>query len=298
MKGIQISIIIPNYNGRDLLIKNLPSVLGAYKNMRNQILEIIVVDDASTDDSLEILQANFKAVRVIKHLRRKWFSSAVNSGAKVAKGNLLCLLNSDVSVKNNFLEDISSYFSDKNVFGVSLHERGYGGSKGKFVDGFIVHEPIPESTKAYETFWVSGGSGVFKREIWDKLGGMDEALLSPFYWEDMDLSYRAQKRGYRLLWEPDGYVIHEHEATIKKIDRKKVNLIWERNQLLFIWKNLTSNNLFRKHILGVISRTLKHPGYIKIVLMALLRLKLVLEKRRVEKRASSISDETIFSRFT
>lgn len=293
-----ISIVIPNYNGKDLLKTSLPSILLAFRNPKNKIIEVIVVDDASNDSSVELIEGKFPEIKLIKHKEHRWFSATVNTGVKVAKGDLVCLLNTDIEVETNFLESAMSLFDDKKVFGVSLHEKGYGWAKGKFQDGFIVHEPGNEDNRIHETFWISGGSGVFRKSTWDELDGMDEKLLSPFYWEDMDLSYRAQKRGYRLLWDPGANLIHEHEATIKKINRNKVNLIWERNQLLFTWKNLTSPRLFRKHLVGIISRAIKHPGYIKVVFLALLRIREVSRKRKIEIKESKISDEAIFARFS
>jgi GT2 family glycosyltransferase len=126
---------------------------------------------------------------------------------------------------------------------------------------------------------------------------MDEKLFSPFYWEDVDLSYRALKRGFRLLWEPKAKVIHHHESTIGKISRKYRQRIQERNQLIFIWKNLTSPILFRKHVLGVFRRVSLHPGYLIIVLMALRKIKGVVKVRKREKKESKVSDEAIFARF-
>ncbi len=211
---MKISIVIPNWNGRELLEKNLPEVIKACENKKNRIREIIVVDDASTDRGVELIKEKFPKVRLIKHRINRGFSATVNTGARSSKGDLIALLNTDVSPRKDFLEKITPHFKNKSVFGVSLHEEDYGWARGYFKEGFIVHEPGPESKKAHPTFWVSGGSGVFRRSIWMKLKGLDEKLLSPFYWEDLDISYRALKRGYQLWWEPKARVVHEHEAIM------------------------------------------------------------------------------------
>ncbi len=130
-----------------------------------------------------------------------------------------------------------------------------------------------------------------------ELGGMDEKLLSPLYWEDLDLSYRAQKRGYELLWEPKAMVTHEHESTVKKLPIRYVQRIQERNQLLFIWKNLTSRILFRKHIIGLLKRAATHPGYLLIIFSALRFIFKVIKARNIEAKEAKISDEAIFNRF-
>lgn len=297
-KRISVSVVIPNYNGEDLLRKNLPYVIEAKKNKVNNIDEIIVIDDASTDGSVALLKESFPEVRVIKHRINRKFSAAVNTGARSSKGNLICLLNSDVMPENNFLEAALPHFENEKVFGVSLAEKGYSWARGFVRGGFVVHEPGKRTENAHETFWLSGGSSIFRRDLWMKLKGMDEKLYPPFYWEDLDLSYRAMKRGWLLLWEPKAKVIHEHESTNRIFAESYRSRIQERNQLLFIWKNLTSPNLFRKHVIGLIRRVIKHPGYLRIVTTALVKIPLVMRLRNIEKKETTVSDESIFARFS
>jgi len=295
--SFKISIIIPNYNGLSLLEKNLPYVVRAKNNKRNNILEIILVDDGSIDSSVEFIKKNFKEIKIVKHKVNRGFSASVNTGARTARGDLLALLNNDVLPSANFLETAFSLFENPDVFAVSFNEKNYGGAIGYFENGFVGHRPSQKSTKAMESFWANGGSGLFRREFWMKLGGMDEKLFSPFYWEDVDLCYRALKRGWLVLWNPSSKVVHNHESTIGKINKKYRENIQERGQLLFIWKNITSTNLFRKHLAGLVTRITKHPGYIKIFFMALGKIGLVFKARRKEIKESKISDEAIFSKF-
>jgi GT2 family glycosyltransferase len=293
-----VSIIIPNYNGRDLLEKNIPYVIGALKNKDNHIAEVIVVDDASKDGSVEYLKDNFPEISIIKHRINRGFSTSVNTGARMAKGKLLVLLNNDVTPAENFLKSTIRLFDNSNLFAVSLHEKGYGYAVGKFENGFIVHEPAGEDKGVHETFWASGGSAVFKRSLWMKLGGFDSKLYSPYYWEDLDISYRARKRGYSILWNSESNVVHEHESTTIKFSKRKRARVQERNQLIFIWKNLTSKFLFRKHIVGLGRRVVKHPGYLIIVVMALTKVKLLMKARQKERKESKVSDEAIFAGFS
>jgi len=297
MKDYKVSIVIPNYNGEELLNTNLPYVLKASKYKNNNIIEIIVVDDASRDSSVSLLKKKFHEIKVYKHTVNRGFSSAVNMGARMSKGDLVALLNTDVIPSKDFLKHVLPHFNNESVFAVSFHEKGYGWAKGCFADGYINHEPGRESKKMHETFWVNGGSGIFRRSMWMKLGGMDEKLLNPFYWEDVDLSYRAAKRGWKLLWEPKAKVIHEHESTMKKISEKYKRRIQERNRLIVIWKNITSPQLFKKHVSGLIKRIGKHPGYLKIVIVALMKIKYVTKARNKEKKEGRISDEAIFEKF-
>jgi len=276
------SIIIPNYNGFELLEKNMPYVLKAFNNKNNRISELVVVDDGSTDVSSKFIKKFYPQVRLIQHKINRGFSAAVNTGVRSTKSSLIVLLNNDVVPSSDFLEDAHGLFIDEKVFAVSFHEKGYGWAKGKFEYGFINHGQGSESKKPHITFWANGGSGAFRRDYWMKLGGMDEKLLSPFYWEDVDLSYRAMKRGWSIYWEPKAKVVHEHESTTGKIPLKYRQRIQERNQLIFIWKNITSWNLFRKHMVGLLRRLIKHPGYIRIILMSVLKLRNIYKARKKE----------------
>jgi GT2 family glycosyltransferase len=294
---MKVSIIIPNYNGEKLLEKNLPAVLKAKEYKANNILEIIVVDDASPDGSVDLLKKKFPEVKVVKHKKNRGFSSSVNTGARTSKGDLLVLLNSDVIPERDFLVSVLPLFKDDGVFAISFSEKDYSWAKGEFKNGFVEHEAGVMTKKVHDTFWVSGGSGAFRRDYWMSLGGMDEKLFSPFYWEDLDLGYRALKRGYKLLWAPEARVLHKHESTIGLLPKKYVDRIRERNQLIFIWKNITSPILIRKHIVGLLKRVIRHPGYIRIVIMALSKIRQILRARKKENKACKVSDEAIFARF-
>jgi GT2 family glycosyltransferase len=293
-----VSIIIPNFNGEELIPKHMPYVLKSFKNKKNNIIEVIVVDDASTDRSATLLKKFYPEIKLYKHKLNRGFSSAINTGVRYAKGELVCLLNTDVSPNGNFLVSVLPHFAQMDVFAVSLHELGYGWAKGSFVDGFIEHKSGPESEKTHDSFWASGGSSIFNRKKWWEIGGMDERNLSPYYWEDVDICYRGQKRGWRVLWEPRAKVLHQHEGTTSKIPKLYRQRIQERNQLVVIWKNITSRRLFRKHIVGLLRRCLKHPGYIRIVYMSIKNIKSIYRARKKERKESKVSDEAIFAKFS
>ncbi len=292
-----VSVVMPNLNGEILLEKNLPYLLKAKENSFNNIKEIIIVDDGSWDNSVSLIKSKFPQVKLVRHKVNRGFSASVNTGVRSAKGDLILLINTDVLPEEDFLISVIPHFNNQKVFAVSLHEKGYGWAKGYFGDGYIQLAQGEETKDLHQSFYVSGGSGVFRRSHWMELGGMDERLLSPFYWEDIDLCYRAAKRGYLNLWEPMGIVVHKHESTISKFPKSYVARIRERNQLLMLWKNITSANLMRKHVVGLLSRLVRHPGYIRIILMALSRLGVAMEKRKKEIKESKVSDEAIFSRF-
>jgi GT2 family glycosyltransferase len=294
MALMKISVVIPNFNGQALLRNNLPQVAKAMEHKTNNIQEVILVDDASTDGSVDYLTQNFLQIKLIKLTRNRGFSVAVNTGVRKAKGDLVCLLNTDVSPDISFLAGVGDIFGkDSKLFGISLHEAGFGPAKGFFRDGFFVHSGKKEAACLQKTFWVNGGSGVFVKKIWDELGGFDEKLFTPFYWEDVDLSYRAAKRGYKLLWAPDLKVIHKHEGTTGKINPRLRLRVQERNQLLFIWKNITSPKLTKEHLVGLFGKLIRNPGYLMPFAMALGKLVVVLEKRKIENKQAVVADEVL-----
>ncbi len=246
-----VSVIIPNYNGEDLLKKNLPKVLAVVGDA-----EVIVVDDASVDGSLRVLDSFKEQIRVIRNEKNLGFSSNVNTGVKEAKGKIVILLNTDVIPEKDFLSPLLSHFEDQNVFAVGCMDKSLENDKmvmrgrgiGSWKRGFLMHSR-GEVNKT-NTLWVSGGSGAFRKTIWDDLGGFD-SLYDPFYWEDIDLSYRALKSGYKIVFEPKSIVEHEHEkGSIKrKYSKGQVKTIAYRNQFIFVWKNATDLNLQLSHFL-------------------------------------------------
>lgn len=247
---MNISIVIPNYNGQDLLKKNLPKVIEAVGDA-----EIIVVDDFSTDNSLNVLDSFGSKLKVIRSEKNFGFSSTVNLGVKAAKGDIIILLNTDVIPEKGFLAPLIPHFKEDNVFAVGCMDKSIEDDKvalrgrgiGAWKRGFLVHSR-GEVNKT-NTLWVNGGSGAFRKSVWDKLGGFNE-LYSPFYWEDIDLSYRALKSGYKIMFEPKSVVVHEHDkgAIKKKFSASYIKTVAYRNQFIFVWKNVTDLDLQLRHL--------------------------------------------------
>ncbi len=258
---MDISIVIPNYNGEELLKKNLPKVTESVRDYKDNV-EVIIVDDCSSDNSIDeiknqkskIKNTNQK-LKIITNEKNLGFSSTANRGVKESKGDLVLLLNTDVVPKKGFLDSLVRHFDDPKVFAVGCMDKSVESGKivlrgrgvGRWEKGFLVHSR-GEVDKT-STLWVSGGSGAFRKSIWEKLGGFDE-LYNPFYWEDIDLSYRALKSGYKILFEPKSIVMHEHEkgAIKSKYNISQVKRIAYRNQFIFVWKNVTDINLQFSHV--------------------------------------------------
>jgi GT2 family glycosyltransferase len=290
---LKTSIVIPNWNGRDKLIKNLPKVLKVEK-----VHEVIVVDDYSTDDSVRVMEERFPEVKLIKRSKNGGFSSAVNTGVAAATGDLVFSLNTDAVPSKDCVEKALKCFDDPQVFSVSCNVGG-NWSWAKFENGYIWHYMASgDQPDQHQTLWSSGGSGIFRREVWNKLGGFDESF-NPFYEEDTDLGYRATKRGYINLWRKDCHVEHYKEPGVisENFSKKTINETAQRNQLMLIWKNLTSDTLLRSHIWVLLKMLIAHPKYSRIFLRALIKLPKVLDARAAEKKHLKISDEQIFAKY-
>lgn len=291
---MRVSIVIPNWNGQEKLKKNLPKVLKT-----KGVSEVVVVDDASTDGSVELIEKEFPEIKLIKRPKNGGFSSTVNLGVKSAKGDLVFLLNSDAVPDVDCLKPILDHFKDPQVFSVGCN---VGGTWvwGYFKDGFFWHGQSKENTKdAHQTLWASGGSGVFRKSIWDTLGGLDE-LFDPFYEEDVDLGYRATKRGYINVFEPNAKVEHYKEPGVieENFSKSSVARVAQRNQLMFIWKNIHDSQMIRAHILKLIGMLLTKPGYWQVFLPAFGRLSQVLKKRSIEKNESKLSEKEVLAKYS
>ena len=250
---MDVSIVIPNYNGENLIKKNLNKVaetLYKFSKEKNKKTEIVIVDDFSQDNSIKELENVVKEwegrlkIKFIKNDKNYGFSTTVNNGVRIANGEIVILLNTDITPENDFITPLLLHFKDEDVFAVgcmdkSIEKEGVvlrGRGLAKWKRGFLIHRK--GDVKGDKTLWVSGGSGAFRRSIWQKLGGLNE-IYNPFYWEDIDLSYRALKSGYKLFFEPKSVVIHEHEkgAIKSKYSPLEVKIIAYRNQFIFVWSN-------------------------------------------------------------
>lgn len=255
---MDISIIIPNYNGEQLLKKNLDKVYKELSSYKSGKTEILVVDDGSLDESVAFLNEFSKThqnCKVLVNSKNLGFAPTVNRGVEASIGEIIILLNTDIYPEEDFLKPLLKHFSDVEIFAVGCLDRSIesgrvvlrGRGLGEWRRGFLVHRR--GEVDKQNTLWVSGGSGAFRKTIWEKLGGFNE-LYAPFYWEDIDLSYRALKSGYKILFESKSVMVHEHEkgAIKSKYSEFKIKTIAYRNQFIFVWENVTDSSLQIAHI--------------------------------------------------
>lgn len=241
------SVVIPNWNGRDLLEKYLPSVVAAMAG--HSANEVIVVDNGSTDGSADFLRDRFPSVRVVALQRNLGFGGGSNAGFAAASNDIVVLLNSDMRVAADFLAPLLAGFTDASVFAVSCQiffsdaakkREETGLTQAWWADGAlrVRHRDDEQVTGLYPCFYGGGGSCAFDRRKFLELGGFAE-LLRPFYLEDTDLGFMAWKRGWKVFYQPRSHVWHEHRGTIgKKFSPDYIQAMLKKNFILFGWKNL------------------------------------------------------------
>ncbi|MBS1872004.1 MAG: glycosyltransferase [Acidobacteria bacterium] len=241
------SVVIPNWNGRDLLEKYLPSVIAALAG--NPANEVIVVENGSEDGSAEFVRERFPEVRLLALDRNLGFGGGSNAGFAAAKNDIVVLLNSDMRVEPDFLQPLLDGFTDDKVFAVSCQiffsdpaklREETGLTQGWWEDGAlrVRHRADDRITGLFPCFYGGGGSCAFDRAKFLELGGFDH-ILAPFYLEDTDLGYLAWKRGWKVLYQPASRVFHEHRGTIgKRFTQAQVQAVLKKNYILFCWKNV------------------------------------------------------------
>lgn len=239
---LSISVVIPNYNGKHLLEKNLPSL---YSSLDHSGLEyeIIVPDDASTDGSIAFLKERYPAIKVIESKGNEGFSKNINKGFYLAQNDLVLSMNTDVSLDKNYFAPLLRYFEKDDTFGVmgsiysedrhTLQDAAKFPGKRLLRINTSTNYALNDKTENIPSLFLSGANALMDRKKLMMLEGM-ETLYSPFYYEDTDLGLRAWKSGWACYYEPTSICYHPNSETIKKHSSEKtIKLIARRNRLYF-----------------------------------------------------------------
>ena len=363
-----VSIVIPTWNGLELLKRFLPSVIAAARCYSEQTAapsEIVVVDDGSTDGSVEWLvtegfvyadskpasapevprsatagreasKPSESAARrddppnaqpgcriavdriLVRSKINNGFGESCNRGFAAAKHRLVFLLNNDVEpavdsiapLTENFEED-SVFAAHCRVFDIESGRECGTGKVGSFARGFLrVHRgyavegqigPPSISPSGLYSMFASGGSSMFDRLKFIETGGF-ESLLAPFYWEDVELSYRSWKRGYSIVYEPRSVARHRVSSTIRKLNQSAVRKIEQRNRLIYHWIHLHDPRMLVSHALWVLLLALsgplrRKPDFILSCVAALRQLPDIRKRRREEKLARVRTDRDVLAIF-
>lgn len=212
-----------------------------------------MVNDNPHESLTQLLKENkIDNIKLVENSTNLGFAGAVNVGIMEADNDYIFLLNSDVLLKDtSFVHALTRFQEDMHLFAVSFaQEEKNGKLVGKntmfWERGMIMHAGLSSTESGY-TAWAEGGSSIFDKQKVISLGAFD-TIYSPFYWEDIDLSYRAWKEGYTVYFDASVVVEHHHESTIGTYFKKQqITETAFRNQLFFIWKNITDANLITQH---------------------------------------------------
>lgn len=237
-----VSVIIPNYNGRQLLKEYLPYAVEAIKNA-GTAYEIIIVDDCSTDNSVEMIRTDFPWARLIMNPQNRGFSHTCNQGIEAAQYELILLLNSDVKLSPDYFEHQWKYFSQPDTFGVmgriidmegdhiqdAARMPKFNGLKLK--TGYFYYTDNADD-RLY-TMYLSGANALIDAAKLKEIGGFDE-IFSPFYSEDMELSIRAWRLNWKCYYEHKAICRHRLSATTKNYKTPQwVKRVYFRNRFYF-----------------------------------------------------------------
>ena len=320
--GLSLSIVIPTWNGLHLLKKFLPSVVRAaehYQRETGSEWEILLADDGSTDGTRSYFEREpINNLRVIALPENRGFAPACNAGFREARFELIGLVNNDVELHPDYFIRQSIHFRDPEVFAVTakVYDPGTkifntGGRYGRFRRGFwsvyFNYDSSPEEEVApgHEhfpllSFYAIGGFSTYRKSGIRELGGFLE-ILSPFHWEDVDLSYRGWKRGWKVTYEPASLAWHQASSTINAHYKSAhVDSVSLRNRLLFHWINIHSRPMISRHLLSLLAmcilKTVALDRYfLRAVREALGQLPEVRRLRKLEKEQSRRSDKQIIA---
>lgn len=234
-----ISIVIPNYNGRHLLQEYLPFTVAAIQNAGTDY-EIIVVDDASKDDSVAFMTEQYPQIKLLINAQNGGFSYTCNQGLAAANCDLTLLLNSDVKLLPDYFEQQFRYFDDPETFGVMGRiidmdaEHIQDAARLPKLNGLKLKTAFFYYTDNADdrllTFYLSGANALIDTKKIQAIGGFYE-LFSPFYCEDMELSLRAWRMGWKCYYEHQSVCRHQISASTKNYDTaKRVKSIYYRNR--------------------------------------------------------------------
>ncbi|RIW13391.1 glycosyltransferase family 2 protein [Algoriphagus lacus] len=252
MSTLKISVVLPNFNGKDLLESFLPYTFEALRNSQVDF-EFILVDDASTDESVPWTKSSYPEIKIIQNSSNRGFSNSCNCGIEASQGDLVLLLNSDIRLSPDYFQNQLKYFDDEDTFGVmgkilNSHNRELEiGAKiprrsGIFLKSDIQY--IPKTAESWApTLFLSGANALIDRKKLIALGGLDE-VFSPFYAEDLDLSVRAWRMGWKCYFEKESVCYHLGSKTIKSNNpNPRIKATYFRNRMIFHAIHLEPNQL-------------------------------------------------------
>lgn len=247
---MKVAVVILNWNGKSFLEKFLPQVI-AYNS---GYAEVIVADNASTDDSVSFIRNNYPQVTIIQNSVNGGFAKGYNDALKHVKAEYYVLLNSDVEVTPRWIEPVIELMeSDRDIAACQPKIRAYAnreyfeyaGAAGGFIDKYTypfcrgrIFDSYERDNGQYddirEIFWATGACLFIRADIFHKASGFDEDFFA--HMEEIDLCWRVKNMGYKIMYCPHSTVFHVGGGTLAKTSPRKTYLNF-RNNLLLMCKN-------------------------------------------------------------
>lgn len=256
---MKVAVVILNWNGVKFLEKFLPSVLSCNASFA----EVIIADNASTDNSIAFLKSNYPQLRIIQNTINGGFAKGYNDALKSVEAEYYVLLNSDVEVTPGWIDAIIDLmdadhsiaacqpkikaFGNKKLFeyagaaGGFIDKYGYPFCRGRILD--TLEEDKGQYDDVREIFWATGACLFVRAECYNKVNGLDEDFFA--HMEEIDLCWRLKNLGYKIMYCPNSLVYHVGGGTLNKTSSKKTYLNF-RNNLILLCKNHPSQLLFFK----------------------------------------------------
>ncbi|MDH5689822.1 MAG: glycosyltransferase family 2 protein [Candidatus Bathyarchaeota archaeon] len=314
-----VSIIVVNYNGRHHLEKCLRSLEeNSYPCSK---YEIIVVDNNSTDGSLQLLEKDFPTLHVVKLDKNYGWAGGVNIGVKYAKGEYLTILNNDVVVDENWLTELVKPALSNDNIEICTSKKlcmdnptvldGAGGAMniiGQGWDRGMLRKDQGQYEEVVEVSHPSGASFLLKRRLINIFG---YALYPDFfmYQDDLDIGWRTRLLGFKVIYVPKSVIFHKGAGSTRCSPFTYYHFY--RNMLVVFCKNLERGNLAKLLALLIINAVVtqlfafvsyKEVGYLvnipKILVYLITSMKRIAEKRKLVQRLRKINDQQIFSLFS
>lgn len=268
-----VSIIVLNWNGKQYLETCLSSLVRqTYKN-----IEIIFVDNGSSDGSIDYVRNKFPGVVILGHAANLGFAEGVNSGIRISRGEFIATINNDAQADENWINNLVKVIESDQGIGccgskmMRYYARNIIDSAGIVVyqNGNAYDRGSEEEDKGQynsqeEIFGACAGAALYRRKMLDKIGLFDKDYFA--YLEDVDISFRMRLFGWKCIYVPDALVYHMHSATSKQASPFKLFYL-ERNKLWNMWKYYPvttlimqfpyTNIFYYKYLLLFIHKSLK-----------------------------------------
>ena len=265
----KIAVVILNWNGRKFLEKFLPALV----EHNTAQAELIIADNASSDDSIEFLRNNYPQIRIIQNGHNGGFSRGYNEALALVEAEYFVLLNSDIEVTPNWIEPIISMMDNDPMIAacqpklLSWFERDtfeYAGGAGGFIDHYgypfcrgRIFQSLEKDEGQYndttEIFWATGACMFVRADLYRQYGGLDNDFFA--HMEEIDFCWRMKNAGFKIMYCPDSKVFHVGGGTLPKISSRKTYLNF-RNNLILLYKNLPAGEIPKVFLVRLILDTI------------------------------------------